>query len=37
VGGPVDVTRAATVVHSRDGRYPSDHYPVSATLEVAPR
>lgn len=28
---------AATIDHSqRDGRYPSDHYPVTATLEPAP-
>jgi endonuclease/exonuclease/phosphatase family metal-dependent hydrolase len=36
VGGPVDVSTAATVVHSVDGRYPSDHYPVVATLRVRP-
>jgi endonuclease/exonuclease/phosphatase family metal-dependent hydrolase len=37
VGGAVQVRRAATVVHSADGRYPSDHYPVSATLELSAR
>jgi endonuclease/exonuclease/phosphatase family metal-dependent hydrolase len=36
VGGPVDVSSAATVVHSEGGRYPSDHYPVLATLKVRP-
>jgi endonuclease/exonuclease/phosphatase family metal-dependent hydrolase len=36
VGGPVAVRTAATVVHSVDGRYPSDHYPVLATLLVEP-
>ena len=32
VGGPVVVERIETVVHSSDGRYPSDHYPVVASL-----
>jgi endonuclease/exonuclease/phosphatase family metal-dependent hydrolase len=36
VGGPIDVSRAETVVHDVDGRYPSDHYPVVATLRVRP-
>jgi endonuclease/exonuclease/phosphatase family metal-dependent hydrolase len=34
VGGPIDVLSIATVIHSVDGRYPSDHYPVLATLRV---
>ena len=34
VGGPIEVKRATTVVHSSDGRYPSDHYPVAAELEI---
>jgi len=37
VGGPITVRNMATVVHSADGRYPSDHYPVVATLLVQPR
>lgn len=36
VGGPVTVPAIATVVHSVEGRYPSDHYPVLATLEIFP-
>jgi endonuclease/exonuclease/phosphatase family metal-dependent hydrolase len=36
VGGPVSVPSIATVVHSVGGRYPSDHYPVLATLEIQP-
>ena len=32
VGGPVSVERIETVVNSSDGRYPSDHYPVVASL-----
>ena len=34
VGGPVQVRAAETVLHHREGRYPSDHYPVFARLEV---
>lgn len=30
--GPV--TRCETVTYSRDGRYPSDHYPVAATIMI---
>jgi endonuclease/exonuclease/phosphatase family metal-dependent hydrolase len=37
VGGPVTVERAVTVIHSVDGRWPSDHYPVAAELVVRPR
>ncbi|MDX1450671.1 MAG: endonuclease/exonuclease/phosphatase family protein, partial [Acidimicrobiia bacterium] len=36
VGGPVRARTVSTVVHSVDGRYPSDHYPVVATLLVDP-
>lgn len=36
VGGPIDVTSISTIVHSVGGRYPSDHYPVLATLRVRP-
>ncbi|MGD8282297.1 MAG: endonuclease/exonuclease/phosphatase family protein [Gemmatimonadota bacterium] len=36
VGGPIAVPSIATIVHSVDGRYPSDHYPVLATLEILP-
>ena len=37
VGGPVTVARAVTVLHSMDGRWPSDHYPVAAELVVGSR
>ena len=33
VGWPIAVRSAETVVHTRDGRFPSDHYPVIARLE----
>jgi endonuclease/exonuclease/phosphatase family metal-dependent hydrolase len=36
VGGPIAVPSVATIVHSVAGRYPSDHYPVLATLELHP-
>lgn len=32
--GPVSVSRCETVVVNRDGRYPSDHFPVIATLTI---
>ncbi len=32
VGGPIAVDRVETVVNSSNGRYPSDHYPVVASL-----
>ena len=34
VGGPVQVLSAETVLHNHQGRYPSDHYPVTARLEI---
>ena len=34
VGGPIAVRSVETVLHSRGGRYPSDHYPVAASLEL---
>ncbi len=34
VGGPVVVPGVETVIHSADGRYPSDHYPVAARLRI---
>ncbi len=34
VGGPVAVRRAETVVRNDEGRFPSDHYPVTAALEL---
>jgi endonuclease/exonuclease/phosphatase family metal-dependent hydrolase len=34
VGGPVGVRSVETVIHNDEGRYPSDHYPVAARLEV---
>jgi endonuclease/exonuclease/phosphatase family metal-dependent hydrolase len=37
VSGPVTVARAATVLHSVDGRWPSDHYPVAAQLVIGER
>ena len=34
VRGPVTVTDIETITHNREGRYPSDHFPVLATLHV---
>ena len=34
IGGPVGVRMVETVLHNDDGRYPSDHYPVAARLEI---
>ena len=34
VAGPIDVHRVETVLHNDAGRFPSDHYPVTATIEV---
>ena len=34
VGGEVDVRWVETVLYNDDGRYPSDHYPVAARLEL---
>ena len=34
VGGPIAVRSAETVLHNDGGRYPSDHYPVAASLEL---
>ena len=34
VGGPIQVRTIETVLHNDQGRYPSDHYPVVATLEI---
>jgi endonuclease/exonuclease/phosphatase family metal-dependent hydrolase len=34
IGGPVQVRSAETVLHHDNGRYPSDHYPVVANLEI---
>jgi len=36
VRGPIVVPTVATIVHSVAGRYPSDHYPVLATLKLEP-
>jgi endonuclease/exonuclease/phosphatase family metal-dependent hydrolase len=36
VGGPIEVLSVSTIVHSVEGRYPSDHYPVLASLKVQP-
>jgi endonuclease/exonuclease/phosphatase family metal-dependent hydrolase len=37
VGGSIEVPSVATIIHSVADRYPSDHYPVLATLKVQPR
>jgi endonuclease/exonuclease/phosphatase family metal-dependent hydrolase len=34
VGGPISVQHAETVVHNDGGRYPSDHYPVTARILI---
>jgi len=34
VGGPIGVRSVETVLYNDGGRYPSDHYPVTAHLEV---
>ena len=34
IGGPIAVRSAETVLHNDRGRYPSDHYPVTARLEL---
>ena len=34
VGGPIGVRSIETVLHNDQGRYPSDHYPVAARLEM---
>ena len=34
VGGPIGVRSAETILHNDGGRYPSDHYPVTARLEL---
>ena len=34
VGGSLEVPTVSTVVHSSEGRYPSDHYPVLARVRV---
>jgi len=34
VGGSITVPRVSTVIHSVGGRYPSDHYPVTARIVV---
>ena len=36
VGGSIEASSISTVVRSVGGRYPSDHYPVVATLRVHP-
>jgi len=34
VGGQIGVRSVETVLHNQGGRYPSDHYPVAARLEL---
>jgi endonuclease/exonuclease/phosphatase family metal-dependent hydrolase len=36
IGGPVDVSSAATIADGAQGRYPSDHFPVLAKLTIRP-
>jgi endonuclease/exonuclease/phosphatase family metal-dependent hydrolase len=36
VGGPVGVSSVETILHNEGGRFPSDHYPVVARLEIGP-
>ena len=36
VGGPVRVRSVETIIDHDDGRYPSDHYPVVAQLQLQP-
>jgi endonuclease/exonuclease/phosphatase family metal-dependent hydrolase len=32
--GSVETVEAETVTHSKDGRFPSDHYPITATFRI---
>ncbi len=34
VGGPLSVRSVETILHNAEGRYPSDHYPVMARVEI---
>ena len=34
VGGPIQVLSAETILFSEAGRYPSDHFPVAARIEI---
>ena len=34
VGGPIEVRSAETIVFNEAGRYPSDHFPVAARVEI---
>ena len=34
VGGPIDVLSAETILFNEAGRYPSDHFPVAARVEI---
>ena len=34
VGGPIDVRSAETILFNEAGRYPSDHFPVAARVEI---
>jgi endonuclease/exonuclease/phosphatase family metal-dependent hydrolase len=34
VGGPIDVQSAETILFNEAGRYPSDHFPVAARVEI---
>ncbi len=36
VGGPIGVRSVETIVDHDEGRYPSDHYPVAAHLDLQP-
>ena len=34
VGGPIEVRSAETILFNEAGRYPSDHFPVAARVEL---
>jgi len=35
--GPVKASRCETITYNENGRYPSDHLPVTATLQITPK
>ena len=37
VGGPIQVQSAETILFNEAGRYPSDHFPVAARIEIVRR
>jgi endonuclease/exonuclease/phosphatase family metal-dependent hydrolase len=34
VGGPIQVQSVETVLYNEGGRYPSDHFPVAARVDI---